>query len=285
MSILFACPACNAQFLVTKQATGHRVRCPSCDQLVLVAGESEMPAPVSPLVPLPPGTVPAGGEATPPPVIAPPKKKKKTAPPAEPSPLIPLGSTATMASIDAPHLSLKERFLGSPETAEPQANLDKPRKSFSLGAKREAIQAEMDMTPMVDVTFLLLIFFMVTASFTLQRSQQIPKQQSQESSSQVRTPEELSENPDYITVRIDSNNTFYVSAPTMDDEAEVPSRQELLLKLKQARQPDAQGRMPTKLLVKAHGDAMLERVSMAIDAGNDVGIEEVQLLKVEDDES
>ena len=31
---------------------------------------------------------------------------------------------------------------------------------------------ELDMTPMVDVTFLLLIFFMVTASFTIQKSLQ-----------------------------------------------------------------------------------------------------------------
>ena len=33
---------------------------------------------------------------------------------------------------------------------------------------------ELDMTPMVDVTFLLLIFFMVTASFSLQKSLPVP---------------------------------------------------------------------------------------------------------------
>lgn len=177
----------------------------------------------------------------------------------------------------------RNRFAGAPEPPPPEPA--KPRKGFSLGNKRDAIQAEMDMTPMVDVTFLLLIFFMVTASFTMQRSQQIPKQESQESSSQVKSPEELTENPDYITVRIDSNSTFYVSSASLEDEAEVPTRQELLLKLKQARQPDSQGKMPTKMLVKAHGDALLDRVSTAIDVGNEVGIEEVQLMKVEDDES
>ena len=34
--------------------------------------------------------------------------------------------------------------------------------------------SEMDMTPMVDVTFLLLIFFMVTAAFAMQKSFQVP---------------------------------------------------------------------------------------------------------------
>jgi hypothetical protein len=44
------------------------------------------------------------------------------------------------------------------------------------------------------------------------------------------------------------------------------------------------GQIPTKLLVKAHGDCTHERVVMAIDTGNDVGIEEVKVLTVEDEE-
>ena len=45
---------------------------------------------------------------------------------------------------------------------------------FSFVKKEKAEQPEMDMTPMVDVTFLLLIFFMVTAAFTMQKSFEIP---------------------------------------------------------------------------------------------------------------
>ena len=37
-----------------------------------------------------------------------------------------------------------------------------------VGAPLE--ESEMDITPMVDVTFLLLIFFMITASFAMQKS-------------------------------------------------------------------------------------------------------------------
>ena len=42
--------------------------------------------------------------------------------------------------------------------------------------------AEMDMTPMVDVTFLLLIFFMVTAAFAMQKSFHVPTPKSDQPS-------------------------------------------------------------------------------------------------------
>ncbi|MGL6194708.1 MAG: ExbD/TolR family protein, partial [Thermoguttaceae bacterium] len=50
--------------------------------------------------------------------------------------------------------------------------------SVNAGAlrRRKTEQQELDMTPMVDVTFLLLIFFMVTAAFALQRSIEVPPQ-------------------------------------------------------------------------------------------------------------
>ena len=45
--------------------------------------------------------------------------------------------------------------------------------------------AELDMTPMGDVTFLLLIFFMVTAAFTMQKSFQLPAPNEDVPSTQV----------------------------------------------------------------------------------------------------
>ena len=48
---------------------------------------------------------------------------------------------------------------------------------------------ELDMTPMVDVTFLLLIFFMVTASFTIQKSLQQAHAKSDDPSDELRSIE------------------------------------------------------------------------------------------------
>ena len=76
------------------------------------------------------------------------------------------------------------------------------------GAKSEF--GEMDLTPMVDVTFLLLIFFMVTASFSLQKSIEVPKPDpDQEGATQsIQTPEDLQENS--IIVRIDENDAITI---------------------------------------------------------------------------
>ena len=75
-----------------------------------------------------------------------------------------------------------------------------------------------------------------------------------------------------------------MSSALWEDEIEAPSRQELLVKLREAREGDAQGNVPSKMIVLANGEALHEFVVTAIDAGNDVGMDEVQLVSVEDDE-
>lgn len=154
----------------------------------------------------------------------------------------------------------------------------------NLFPKRKREEGEMDMTPMVDVTFLLLIFFMVTASFTMQKSLNVPKPESAEPGAQAKSVNDFIDDPDFVVVRVDGYNTFHISAASWDDEIEAPSVQELLVRLRQAKQGDAQGRVPIKLLVIAHVDALHERVVAAIDAGNEVGMEEVRRLTTEDDD-
>jgi biopolymer transport protein ExbD len=55
-------------------------------------------------------------------------------------------------------------------------------------------------------------------------------------------------------------------------------------RVREARQGDGQGNAPSRLLVKAHGDALHDRVVMAIDAGVAAGFDNVQLSTIEDDE-
>jgi biopolymer transport protein ExbD len=125
---------------------------------------------------------------------------------------------------------------------------------------------------------------MVTASFEMQKSLNIPKPQTDEPSTQVESVQDFQDNPEYVVVRVDSLNTYHISASAWPDEIEAPSEQELLVKLRQARQGDAQGNVPSKMLVIANGEALHERVVTAVDAGNEVGMEEVQLLTVEEDD-
>jgi len=142
-------------------------------------------------------------------------------------------------------------------------------------------EAELDMTPMCDVTFQLLIFFMVTAAFALQKSFEIPKPKQDEASTQV-VAKDPEEDPSYVIVYVDEFNTYRVVTPDWDVEA--PSEQELLRKMREARNSGSGGMVPTKLLVKAHGDSLHEKVVAALDAGTEVGMEQVQLMTIEESE-
>ncbi len=151
-----------------------------------------------------------------------------------------------------------------------------------FGTRKKIADPEMDMTPMVDVTFLLLIFFMVTAAFTMQRSFEVPTPNRDQPSNQARTLDDFEEDPDFVIVRVDEYNTFHVLASSWDEERECPGEQDLLVNLREASR-GAAGKNANKLLVMAHGDATHEKVVMAMDAGTAVGMEDVKLVTIEDD--
>ena len=161
----------------------------------------------------------------------------------------------------------------APQTKEPVANATK----VQLRPDKQLVDGEVDMTPMVDVVFNLLIFFMVTASFSLQKAMPVPVPKSDQPSTSASVQE--IEETDTITVRVDSNSTFRVICPEFDEEA--PSEQELLAKLRLARDSTPSA---NKLMVIAHGDAIHSKVVAAMDAGTTVGMDGIKLMSVEEDE-
>lgn len=144
--------------------------------------------------------------------------------------------------------------------------------------KEGQIDDEMDMTPMVDVTFLLLIFFMVTAAFALQMAIQVPPRDDQAAATQ--TSEDLEK--DLIEIMVDGDNIFHIGAPLWPDMQRAPSVQEMWAKVREARAGGSSGIGPSKMLVKANGDATYDRVVAALDAGSANGMEEIKLMKYED---
>lgn len=135
---------------------------------------------------------------------------------------------------------------------------------------------EMDLTPMVDVTFLLLIFFMITAAFAAAKAISVPPM-NESDAAPTQTVEELED--DSIVIRIDADNVFWISAPDWPKEAQALSRAEMRSKVREARND---GKGPTKLLVQANGAARHEAVVAALDAGSGSGLNEIQLLSWED---
>ena len=172
--------------------------------------------------------------------------------------------------------TIPNAYQGQPAVQPPEEEEVEP---VEFGAKR-AEDEGMDMTPMVDVTFLLLIFFMVTAAYSLQKSIEVPAPDQEESSAQARTVEQIEQDDDYVIIRIARDNTVWVN------EQEAPSEQEVLVKLREARegQPGTSGGGPTSLLVLADEEARHETVVMCLDAGNAVGMENVRLSCVDEED-
>lgn len=132
---------------------------------------------------------------------------------------------------------------------------------------------DVDMTPMVDVTFLLLIFFMVTASFGLQKSIAMPRQTSPDPGQVV-----LVEPLPTIEVQVDQYGSFLVLSPAWQKEA--IGKQQLTGVLRMAAQDD---RAPSlaQLKIAVHEDAKLEALVDAMDAGTTAGFAEIQVTQVD----
>jgi biopolymer transport protein ExbD len=257
MSVSFKCPACHATISGSESIAGRKVRCPECDEMVSVPADlKSSQADGTGTVYLNPSNVSDPRETV----------MLEAMDVIEPAAVPPLVASPVAAV----------QPIQVPPPPSPPADVEPDPEPMEPGGALE--ETEMDMTPMVDVTFLLLIFFMVTASFTLQKSLQIPKAESQDPSTEVRD-EDPEEQTDFVTVLVDENNTFQVS--TIDWEEEAASVQDLHIQLRLAREGDSTGSVPTKLRVEANGEALHETVVAALDAGAATGFSEVQLETVE----
>lgn len=154
----------------------------------------------------------------------------------------------------------------------PMPDDDEEPEPLDLSVKRTEDEG-LDMTPMVDVTFLLLIFFMVTAAFSLQMSIEVPPPNPDETA-EAQQPEEL-EDDNSIVILISKDNTIWV------DDREAPSEQDLLIKLREALDGDPTG---SSLLVMADRECRHEVVVQALDAGNAEGMEDIRLAYVDEDD-
>ena len=122
---------------------------------------------------------------------------------------------------------------------------------------------ELDMTPMVDVTFLLLIFFMITASFQLQQSLKAEAPESeQEAAASAATDEEPEEEP--IIVEVSEKNLIYVDGR----QVALPEIGEALSQLK-TDDPRVE------LMIEIDRSALHGTVVEVVNAANAVGIEKV----------
>ena len=265
MSIQVTCLQCGSSHQVNDRLAGRRVRCPKCETAVHVP---ELPvatlAPVEPELVEPELVEP---ELVEPEIIEPeiiePEIIESESPGAQavvPAAIVPAGVAAVRFADTVTASSLAVQG-DDDEDGEVLPRSDRP-------------EEEMDMTPMVDVTFLLLIFFMVTAAFSLQKSIQMPRQQTDAPSSAV--IDKVEEELDQVEVQVDEFGSFLVMAP--DWERETPSKQNLISALRESIAGNKEG---ARLIVKVHEMAKLKSLVIAMDAGTIAGFAELQVTQVE----
>ena len=194
-------------------------------------------------------------------------------------------------------------------TAAPPILIDDEPEEVAM-RERPSMDDEMDITPMIDMTFLLLIFFILTSKMTGEKSYEVP---SAKNGSSIATkncvmmtasfssekvfekPPPLSESPsskppdkspdqsDTVRVQFDEFNAYTVIFST-GDEREASSKQDLLLALSEARAEAAGGKEDEvlKLLVDAHEECIHASVVAALDAGREAGFGSLSVTVVEE---
>ena len=130
------------------------------------------------------------------------------------------------------------------------------------GGGRAGDDEEMDLTPMVDVTFLLLVFFMITASFSIQKTLEVPPPNPDESgASQSQTIKDMEENS--ILVHIDSRDVISVDDEPLND----PTRLADIMRSKRM----------TEVLITAHENSLHDTLAKVIDASNESGMQKIRV--------
>jgi biopolymer transport protein ExbD len=141
---------------------------------------------------------------------------------------------------------------------------EEPAFTFARGSA--ATVEELDLAPMVDVAFQLVLFFMVTATTVLYKTLEVPKPSSETPPGAVaqgrsKTIDDLRE--DYIVVEIDPSGAFKI-----DQEPVAADMNTIVERLRSARDKTARLSM---LLSTDHATPHRHAV-LAIDAANEIGL-------------
>jgi biopolymer transport protein ExbD len=247
MAIRFRCRHCQSLMSIATRRAGTIVPCATCGEDVLVPDHDEWSPDVVelPPEPSPPASTP---EAEPADV------------PEEPA------DDAIIESVVFESVSDDVDQLEVASAGEVASTTDPDDEGFRL-PRNKPVEEELDLTAMVDVVFQLLIFFMVTASFSLTKSIEVPApDQKQKGASQSMRPlEEMQDTS--IIVEIDDRDVVLV-----DDEPIAG-----LEALPDALRDRMRREQKSELTLIASASATHRSVVAVIDAANEVGMQRIRM--------
>ena len=132
-----------------------------------------------------------------------------------------------------------------------------------LGVDELPLDEGPNLTPVIDVVFLLLIFFMITASFTMQKAIAFPPPSPEEEGASVQPKQIEDFKDDCVIVEIHEDNSI-----SIDDER-IPLDADLAAMLA------SKGK--NEMLIDAHENSLHETVVKVVDAGNEVQMQKIRL--------
>ena len=120
-------------------------------------------------------------------------------------------------------------------------------------------EAEINITPMLDIVFIMLIFFIVTTSFVKEQGLEVSRPSSA-------PPKEIKQDKGPIVVKINSGSLISVKGRILE-----PGAVQANLERERAEKPES------PLIVAAHPEADTEALVVILDAAKAVGIESVSV--------
>jgi biopolymer transport protein ExbD len=120
-------------------------------------------------------------------------------------------------------------------------------------------EAEINITPMLDIVFIMLIFFIVTTSFVKEKGLEVSRPSNA-------PPKEVQQDKGPIVVKIDSSSLISVKGRVLE-----PMAVQANLEREKAEKPTS------PLIVAAHPEADTEALVTILDAARAVGIESVSV--------
>lgn len=141
---------------------------------------------------------------------------------------------------------------------------------MNLNPKRRREEPEINLTPLIDVVFLMLIFFMVSTTFLKEADLQIAlPEASQQPSQQEGQP---------IRVTVNEQGNFFVNGKELVN-TQIGTLERALEQALGERAADG-----TPVVIRADGDTNHERVVTAMDAAQRAGLRRVGIATVPRDE-
>jgi len=125
--------------------------------------------------------------------------------------------------------------------------------------RREQDEAEINITPMLDIVFIMLIFFIVTTSFVKEQGLEVSRPSSS-------PPKEIKKDKGPIVVKINSGNLISIKGRVLE-----PQAVEANLEREKAEKPTS------PLIIAAHPEADTEALVLILDAAKAAGIESVNV--------